>query len=128
MSAFEAAAAAEGAPKGVLVVDILSARGLSGMGGFGDTIDAFATVEIDGADEPFGKTETLSDETKPVWNARFVTLVPAEAEISGARIKFNVDEVEDSHLPISLRITAGAFGSTEGSRPITHSKSMTPSE
>lgn len=34
--------------------------------------------------------------------------VPAEAEISGARIKFSVDEVEDSHLPISLRITAQA--------------------
>jgi hypothetical protein len=34
--------------------------------------------------------------------------VPAEAEISGARIKFNIDEVEPAHSPISLRITAQA--------------------
>lgn len=34
--------------------------------------------------------------------------IPAEAEISSARIKFNVDEVEPSHLPITLRITAQA--------------------
>jgi hypothetical protein len=32
--------------------------------------------------------------------------VPAEASISDARIKFDVDEVEEDHLPITLRISA----------------------